>query len=355
MSGGVLIPRHSNLFYNFTLLDKTVEHLKQNENLWKERKARYNGVNDYCDENYLYNSESDVLHEAKCKCYNCERCRPKKKYELLKNIVTAAEKHNLRRHLIITLPGYPFRSLFCDADESFDYAMKKFNEFRVLYKRFFGKNLSYICLPRAQSDGFCHLHILVGDYISKDWLDDVLKRINLGFPFITYVDIQRLGNYLSKYWYKEHEWFIPENKKHFTKSVDIKFKDFFPSYGWYFFIMPKGPYVLGCDKIDYIYRCMDFVNPYHNPPPLDFMLSGFYKDLNIRFGNNYVGLLRKQGVRNSGGFIKNKNPYYVKTRQNKLFYNDYSHLVEIKDFIPPKYTRQKKFRAGLSVNSKISK
>jgi hypothetical protein len=92
---------------------------------------------------------------------------------------------------------------------------------------------------------------------------------------------------------------------------------------------------------------MDFVNPYHNPPPLDIMLSGFHRDVNIRFGNSYVGLLRKHGIRNSGGFIKNKNPYYVKIKQNKLFYTGRSHHVDIKDFKTPKYTRQKKFRTGI--------
>lgn len=314
------MPSKSKLFYNIALLDKTVEHLKQNENLWKERKARYYGVNDYCNENYLYNSESDVLHEAKCKCYNCERCRPKKKYELLTNIVNVAERYGLRRHLVITLPGFPFRSLFCDADESFDYTMKKFNEFRVLYRRYFGQNLSYICLPRSQSDGFCHLHILIGDFIPKTWLDDILKKLNLGFPFVTYVDIHRLGNYLSKYWYKEHEWFIPKDKKHYTHSADIKFEKIIPSGDWCFLVMPKGLYVMGCDKVDYIYRVMDFLKPYHNPPPLNIMLSGFYEDLNKKFGDNYVGFLRKHGVKNSSGFVKNKKPYYVKIRQTKLFY-----------------------------------
>jgi hypothetical protein len=353
--GGVFLPSKSKLSYNITLLDKTVEHLKQNEHLWDERKARYKNTNDYCNENYLYNSESDELHPAKCKCYNCERCRPIKKHDLLRNIVNVSEKHNLRRHLVITLPGYPFRSLFCNADESFDYAMKKFNEFRVLYKRSFGRNLSYICLPRSQSDGFCHLHILVGEYIPKDWLDDVLKRINLGFPFITYVDIQRLGNYLSKYWYKEHEWFIPKNKKHYTYSADIELKKFSPHPDWYFFVMPKNPYVMGCDKVDYIYHCMDYVNPYHNPPPLDFMLSNFYKDIHKKFGNDYVGLLRQHGIKGSSGSIKNRKPFYAKIRQIKLFYNGRSHHVDIKDFNPPKYTKQKKFRTGKIKNKKVKK
>jgi len=321
-----------------------VEHLKQNEDLWKERKARYDGVNDYCSENYLYNSESDVLHEAKCKCYNCERCRPKKKYDLLKDIVKAAEKHGLRRHLVITLPGYPFRSLFCDADESFDYAMKKFNEFRVLYKRCFGKNLSYICLPRSQRDGFCHLHILVGGFISKGWLDDVLNRINLGFPFITYVDVHRLGNYLSKYWYKEHEWFVPENKKHYTRSANIELEVFVPSALWYYIGMPHAPYVVGSDRVDCVYRCIDYINPYHNPPPFEFMLGEFYSDLYKGLGDDYISFLRKHGVSNPEGISKSISPHFSKSRQMKLFYNGRSCFVGLKKFKPKSFVRQKRFR-----------
>jgi len=328
----------------FTLLDKTVEHLKQNEDLWKERKAHYEYVNDYCNETYLYSSDSDLLHEAKCKCYSCERCRPKKKYDLLTNIVKAAEKHNLRRHVVITLPGYPFRSLFCNADESFDYAMKKFNEFRVLYKRKFGKNLSYVCLPRSQSDGFCHLHILVGDYIPKDWLDDVLNRINLGFPYITYVDVQRLGNYLSKYWYKEHEWFIPENKKHYTRSADIEFDCFAPSPFWYFIGVPRNPYVLGSDIVDCVYRCIDDINPHHNPPPFDFMVGNFYRDIHKEFGSDYVSYLRLHGVKTSGGLPEELKFHYQKKRQIRLFYSGRSYSVQMTKRKDKKYTRQKKFR-----------
>lgn len=347
------MPPKSKLFYNITLLDKCIEHLKQNEDLWKERKNRYDGVNDYCNENYFYNPESERFHEANCKCYNCERCRSKKKYELLSNIVSVAEKYDLRRHLVITLPGYPFRSLLCNVDDSFDYAMKKFNEFRVLYKRVFGHNLSYICLPRSQSDGFCHLHILIGNFIPKGWLDDVLKRINLGFPFITYVDIHRLGNYLSKYWYKEHEWFIPKDKKHYTHSANIKFEKNVSSGGWYYVLIPNGPYVMGCDKVDYIYNVMKFLNPFHNPPPIDILLNGFYEDLHKEFGNNYVGFLRRHGVRSSSGIVNNnKKPYFVKIRQTKLFYEGVSFHVDIKKFIPVKYTRQKKFRTGIFYDKK---
>ena len=93
MLGGVILPPKSNLFYNITLLDKTLEHLKQNEFLWKERKARYSGSNDYCKEHFLYNKDKDSLHEVGCKCYNCERCRCKKKYDLLKcPVILKAEK-----------------------------------------------------------------------------------------------------------------------------------------------------------------------------------------------------------------------------------------------------------------------
>jgi hypothetical protein len=331
-------------FHLFSLLDKTTEHLKQNEILWRKRKERYIGENDYCNENFLYNKDSDFLKKAKCKCYNCESCRPKKKYDLLRNIIDSAEKYNLKRHFIITLPGYPFRSNFCNVDESFDYAMKKFNEFRVLYKRRFGKNLSYICLQRSQEDGFCHLHILVGDFIPKEWLDDVLKRINLGFSFIRYVDVQRLGNYLSKYWYKEHEWFIPENKKHYTRSADIDLDFFRPYPFWYFIGVPNSLYSSGSDILDCVYRCMDWINPFHNPPPFEFMLEIFYKELHKEFESDYVSFLIKHGVKSPIGLTESKVPNYLISKQMRLYYTGRSYCVTIGDFNIPKYTRQKKFK-----------
>lgn len=347
MNGGVILPRHSDLFYNFTLLDKVTEHLKQNEVLWKERKAHYSGVNDYCNEHFLYNSDKDFLKNASCKCYNCDRCRPKKKYDLLKSIVNSAEKHNLKRHLVITLPGYPFRSIECNCDESFNYALKKFNELRVLYKREFGKNLCYICLPRSQNDGFCHLHVLVGSYISKDWLDKTLKSINLGFPFITYVDVHRLGNYLSKYWYKEHEWFIPKNKKHYTRSADIDLECFEPAPIWYFIGVPNKKYVFGSDIVDCVYRCIDWINPYHNPPPFNIMLGFFYQDLHKKYDNSYVSFLRKYNVKNPEGIFGFRKPSFIKSKQLRLFYSGNSYHVDIKPFVKSKYTKQKEFRKGI--------
>ena len=286
----------------------------------------------------------DFLKSANCKCYNCDRCRPKKKYDLLKNIVKAAEKHGLKRHLVITLPGYPFRSLFCNVDESFDYAMKKFNEFRVLYKRSFGSNLSYICLPRSQSDGFCHLHILVGSFIPKNWLDETLRNINLGFPYITYVDVHRLGNYLSKYWYKEHEWIIPENKKHYTRSADINLEKFIPNPWWYFIGTPKAPFTRGHDIVDCIYRCLDYINPYHNPPPFELMATAFYSDLPKSLENNYVSFLRDNAVSSPRGIYYGFNPKNLVFRQTKLFYSGRSAFVHIETELPKRFVRQKKFK-----------
>lgn len=338
------MPPKSNLFYNVTLLDKVIEHLKQNEKLWNDRIKDYSGIKDYCNENFLYNKDSDLLKIASCKCFSCERCRPKKKYNLLKSIVKSAEAKKLKRHLIITMPGYPFRSLFCNADESFDYAMKKFNEFRVLYKRKFGKNLSYICLLRSQQDGFCHLHILVGDYIPKEWLDDILKQLNLGFPYITYIDVHRIANYLSKYWYKEHEWFIPKSKKHYTTSADIDLERFSPSTSWYFIAVPKKAYSMGSDTVDCVYRCIDHINPYHNPPPFEMMLGYYYEDIHREYDDSYVGLLRKGGIRNPHGHINDLKPASVKHGQIKLYYSGRSYFVHINDFKPSKCTRQKRFK-----------
>lgn len=41
------MPFDSAGLHNITLLDKTTEHLKQNEILWSKRKSRYRNSNDY--------------------------------------------------------------------------------------------------------------------------------------------------------------------------------------------------------------------------------------------------------------------------------------------------------------------
>lgn len=161
-----------------------------------------------------------------------------------------------------------------------------------------------------------------------------------------------MGNYLSKYWYKEHEWFIPKNKKHYTRSADIDLDSFIPSSSWYFIGIPDNIYTGGSDIIDCVYRCLDWINPYHNPPPFDLMLGFFYDNLNSKYNKNYVSDIKKFGVKNPEGIYNSRNPSFIKSKQLKLFYSGNSYHVYIEPFVKRKYTKQKKFRKGLFYDRK---
>ena len=60
-----------------------------------------------------------------------------------------------------------------------------------------------------------------------------MKRINSGSCNIKYVDAHRVGAYLSSYLRsKEHEWFLPKGKKHYSTSRNVHFEDYVPTDTW---------------------------------------------------------------------------------------------------------------------------
>ena len=329
-----------------TLLDNSIEHLTQNYDykgksrnvkLFDERKKRYIGKNSHCGKDFLYHSEKHKLTSSSCNCWSCERCRPRKMKNLLDVIVERANEKNLTRHLVITSAGEDFRKRFTP-DESFDSFAKQFNQLRKYYRREFGHNLSYIALPRSQEDGFCHYHCLIGSYIPKDWLDGVLKKLGLGWCFITYVDVNRLANYLSKYWYKEHEWFIPKDKKHYTHSADIDLTLFVPDDNWYFIGVPnvRSPVVVA----NCVYECTNFLSG--RPPPFDFLVRCFYDNLDFKLSDSddYVSFLKRHGYPN---LEMHSRPGYLGVFQCRLQGQAFRWLLK-----KPRsgFVKQKKFRKG---------
>lgn len=188
------------------------------------RSEEYQYIKDYCCDHYLY-SPGEKLYENFCQSFRCARCRPFLIKRYLNLVVKEAEKHRLLSHLIITLPGKEYRK-YMSQDESFKDITKKWNLINNRYRKKFKKGLNFICFNRSTMDGYAHLHILT-EYIKKGWLQEVIPKVKLGFFKIKYVDIQRIRNYLSKYWYKEHEWYIPKNKRHFSSSRTICLKQDF--------------------------------------------------------------------------------------------------------------------------------
>lgn len=252
-----------------TSLDYTTEHLNRNSIEWENRKALYGEKKPYCKKHFLVNDKEKNISKARCNSVKCKECRPRQKKRLLDKIARAGSHNKLLRHMVITVLGNEFRDKV-SPDNSFSYAQEKWNHLRLLYKRNFGRNLSFVSLPRSQRDGYCHLHVLVGSYIPKKWLDWSCKKVGLGYAYIRYTDVQRLKGYLSKYWYKEHEWYIPENKKQYTCSRDIVLSDyegFVPSDKWEFFEAVYYNGIIGCLEDVYCDR---------PPPVFDF---GFYETL----------------------------------------------------------------------------
>lgn len=246
-------------------LDYSIEHLRHDD---------YEGVNSSCGLNAIFDIREHRVFPLACNCWRCSSCRPRKISKLLKEVVSLGVEGGLTRHLVITLKGVDFRNSV-SADDSFAFSSRKFNDFRKIYKRKFGHNLSYIALPRSQKDGYCHLHILVGSYVPKFWLDKTLRSLNFGFSWITYVDIHRLKNYLSKYWYKEHEWFIPKNKRHYSCSRDVVFAVHVSDGNFV-------PILFGscCDvdaRLELVYKICDFFTK--KPPPFDYLCSVFYSKI----------------------------------------------------------------------------
>ena len=85
----------------------------------------------------------------------------------------------------------------------------------------YGK-FDYILLPRSQQDGYCHYHIITNSkYIPHKFLDKKRKK----YPNMGYLSIQTnqtLAYYLTNDFFKDNEYIIPENRKHFYGSADVK-------------------------------------------------------------------------------------------------------------------------------------
>lgn len=249
------------------------ENMQINQ-VMQDREDRYRTVNSSCGTVEYFDSRKHKVLNNRCMRFSCGRCRNQAISNAMNDVVKAAYKFRLKRHFVITLQGKGFRK-YVDPDHSFIYLARKWNIFKTYFNKKFGKKLCYIAFFRSQESGYAHMHILSGDYIPIKWIKKTFEGMKLGFAKIDYVDIHHVKNYLSKYWYKEHEWFIPENKKHFTTSRDIKLGEIYEKNKDYFMLHPIFDYTNVYWKLDGYYNQIEEKTGY--PPPLDFMLSEYYK------------------------------------------------------------------------------
>ena len=195
-------------------------------------KQDYQTLNTYCKNiGKVYDYRQDKLHDLLCNKWNCSRCRKIKKNKLYHQIVKAVLIHNINIHFVITFKGKDYRQQFTPI-ESYEWMNKLWDlflhkikydyyEHHTLnsYAKYYGEQLTYIILPRAQKTGYCHFHIFLKDTIDFDYLDSVRHQYGLGYT--TILHNQSLADYLHKDFFNDHEWIIPYNIKHYRTSRNI--------------------------------------------------------------------------------------------------------------------------------------
>ena len=200
---------------------------------FNEYKQSYNNQNNLCGEDlgHLYNSDKNKLSDVPCMKWNCEICRPILQKILYDNIVMNVLIFDLNKHFVITSPGKEFRSKYTWY-ESYKHMSVQWNNFLKVIKYHYG-DIDYILLPRAQGDGYCHYHILTNTWLDWKFLNKKRKKYDIGYLTIT--KSKSVADYLYYDYYNDHEWFIPDNVKHYRSSRSIILNNVEPDHGIQYF------------------------------------------------------------------------------------------------------------------------
>ncbi|MBX9767928.1 MAG: hypothetical protein K2X47_11705 [Bdellovibrionales bacterium] len=152
-----------------------------------------------------------------CKTYSCEFCGPRKISLLKMAFKKAMESHKLDVFLTLTL-----NPKSCSAEDSIVYIRKCWNKFRILSKRHFKQNISFLSVIELQKNGYAHLHILLSKFMSHTWIKDKWQAVGGG----SIVDIRRADAgtaiYIAKYLGKQMPKLSNINVRAYSTSQDIK-------------------------------------------------------------------------------------------------------------------------------------
>jgi len=210
------------------------------------------------------------VNQISCNKFHCDRCRPRLKYRMKLEIEKAMGKHELYTHIVVTTEGKKYRDKNDYSDSYYDMS-ETFNKIRNTlskYAKKLGKRFTYICLVRAQKEGYCHLHIMTNLYIPKQLLQSISDRyFNTGFVRIKAIKNRKR---LSNYFMKDEEWYIPLGRRHYSCSRDIDIDmdiDDIPEDCMHIRLEPN------VSVVDQVYDQVEL--NYGHPPPFDFLLQHF--------------------------------------------------------------------------------
>ena len=242
---------------------------------------------------YLGKYKGSEINPISCNKFTCDRCRRQLKQRLRKAIQKEIEDKKLYTHFVITTEGnekYRDQNDFLKSYKDMQIAWNKIRYILTCEAKKQKRHLSFIQMPRAQKNGYCHPHVITNIRISKKRLQQISKKYkNTGFVEVT--NHTNTAKYLTNDFLKDHEFYIPMGQRHYTTSRDINLdlsqnqdsvesaeSETFNSEFIHKIKMPEKELHIFLDsRKNYIDQIYDILNDeYGYPPPFEIMLGEFY-------------------------------------------------------------------------------
>lgn len=241
---------------------------------FEELKDIYQSKNYHCGsvQSYTpgYGNKRSQITRLGCNAWACKKCRPNKVQELYNLVTMAMYRYDMTRHLVITFPGeevrekIPFYQSFKLMNIDWKLFLKVL-KYRLEEEGLLTDQFGYIKFPRAQQNGYCHHHVILNQWIPKEFIDEAAEGYDFGFTSISYN--QSLADYLKDF-KKDIEYVIPFNLKHYSSSQNVKVN---PGQGY--LGNPENLVVsshMGCTELEQI-----IFKKYNKVAPLELYLRWF--------------------------------------------------------------------------------
>lgn len=186
-----------------------------------------------------------VVMAPPCKASHCRNCGPKKRAELVRGIVRAAQREGLTKLLTFTLDPkkLPEGMMGLETIPHIRYLFRKLDV--ALRRRYPG--LRRIVVIELQENGRAHLHVLCNTYIPHAWLQERWEAVGGGRQVnAKYVDVHRVARYVASYLGKGAR-ALPAGVRRFSASVGMRVleKQGGGSSGWKYSVLSVAEYARG--------------------------------------------------------------------------------------------------------------
>lgn len=161
----------------------------------------------------------------RCKSYACGRCGPRKIRRIRKRIVGLAVQHHLTRFLTLTLDPKKLPEGI-DVRAKIAYLQAVWRKMREYIRRYLGRSLVFVAVLELQGNGNPHLHLLIDEYLPKEWISKAWQAIGGGWATrIERAQINRVAAYLAKYLTDESVCCLPSGTRRFSTSKGLSIFD----------------------------------------------------------------------------------------------------------------------------------